>query len=98
MLCAVLMALVSLEFAVRASTWGYLFVYPNFVLTARTVLAERDGGRYVHDPELGHVPRAGYAAAGTTIEADGLRADRRAGRGRADPGGGQFLHLRRRGQ
>ena len=55
-LCAVLMALVSLEFAVRASTWGYLFVYPNFVLTARTVLAERDGGRYVHDPELGHVP------------------------------------------
>ena len=67
------MALVSLEFAVRASTWGYLFVYPNFVLTARTVLAERDGGRYVHDPELGHVPRAGYAAAGTTIEADGLR-------------------------
>ena len=72
-LCAVLMALVSLEFAVRASTWGYLFVYPNFVLTARTVLAERDGGRYVHDPELGHVPRAGYAAAGTTIEADGLR-------------------------
>jgi hypothetical protein len=71
--CAVLMALVSLEFAVRASTWGYLFVYPNFVLTARTVLAERDGGRYVHDPELGHVPRAGYTAAGTTIEADGLR-------------------------
>ncbi len=72
-LCAVLMGLVSLEFAVRASTWGYLFVYPNFVLTARTVLAERDGGRYVHDPELGHVPRSGYSAAGTTIEADGLR-------------------------
>ena len=48
--CAVLMGLVSLEFAVRASTWGYLFVYPNFVLGARTVLAERDGGRYVHDP------------------------------------------------
>ncbi|MPZ35252.1 MAG: hypothetical protein GEV13_30475 [Rhodospirillales bacterium] len=72
-LCAVLMGLVSLEFAVRASTWGYLFVYPNFVLGARTVLAERDSGRYVHDPELGHIPRAGYAAAGTTIEADGLR-------------------------
>jgi hypothetical protein len=71
--CAVLMALVSLEFAVRASSWGYLFAYPNFVLTARSVLAERDGGRYVHDPELGHVPRAGYAAPGTTIEADGLR-------------------------
>jgi len=72
-LCAVLMALVSLEFAVRASTWGYLFVYPNFVLTARTVLAEGDRGRYVHDPQLGHVPRPGYAAPGLTIEADGLR-------------------------
>ena len=71
--CAVLMGLVSLEFAVRAAAWGYLFAYPNFVLTARTVLAERDGGRYVHDPALGHVPRTGYAAAGTTIEADGLR-------------------------
>lgn len=67
------MGLVSLEFAVRASTWGYLFVYPNFVLTARSVLAERDAGRYVHDPELGHVPRAGYAVPGTIIEADGLR-------------------------
>jgi hypothetical protein len=67
------MGLVSLEFAVRASTWGYLFAYPNFVLGARTVLAERDSGRYAHDPELGHVPRTGYAAAGTTIEADGLR-------------------------
>lgn len=72
-LCAILMGLVSLEFAVRASTWGYLFAYPNFVLAARSVLAERDAGRYVHDPDLGHVPRAGYVAPGTTIEADGLR-------------------------
>ncbi len=71
--CAVLMGLLSLEFAVRAATWGYLFAYPNFVLGARTVLAERDGGRYAHDPQLGHVPRAGYTAPGTTIEADGLR-------------------------
>jgi len=67
------MALVSLEFAVRAASWGYLFAYPNFVLTARTVLSERDDGRYVHDREVGHVPRAGYAAPGTTIQADGLR-------------------------
>lgn len=71
--CAVLMGLLSLEMAVRAATWGYLFTYPNFVLGARTVLAERDQGRYVHDPQLGHVPRAGYAAPGVTIENDGLR-------------------------
>jgi lysophospholipase L1-like esterase len=69
------MGLVSLEFAVRASTWGYLFAYPNFVLTARTVLAERDQGRYLHDPQLGHVPRPGYAAPGITIEGDGLRGN-----------------------
>jgi hypothetical protein len=80
-LCAILMGLVSLEFALRASTWGYLFVYPNFVLGARTVLAEGDRSRYVHDAQLGHVPRPGHAAAGTTIEGDGLRGngDKRAG-------------------
>src|SRR4029450_7906215 len=71
--CAVLMALVSLEFAVRAAAWGYLFAYPNFVLTARTVLAERDGGRYVHAPALGHVPRTGYAPPAPPTEPDGLR-------------------------
>jgi len=32
-----------------------------------------DRGRYVHDPQLGHVPRPGYAAPGLTIEGDGLR-------------------------
>jgi lysophospholipase L1-like esterase len=37
------------------------------------VLAERDRGRYVHDDRLGYLPRAGYAAPGLTIEADGLR-------------------------
>src|SRR6476619_1331423 len=72
-LCAILMGLVSLEFALRASTWGYLFVYPNFVLGARTVLAEGDRSRYVHDAVLGRVPRPGHAAAGTTIEGDSLR-------------------------
>jgi hypothetical protein len=72
-LCAVLMGLFSLEFGLRAANGGWLFVYTNFVLGARTVLAEGDQGRYVHDPELGHVPRKDYAAAGTTIENDGLR-------------------------
>lgn len=72
-LCAVLMGLFSLEFGLRAANGGWLFSYPNFVLGARTVLAEGDRGRYVHDPALGHVPRQGYTAAGTTIENDGLR-------------------------
>ena len=72
-LCAVLMGLVSLEFGLRAASWGYLFAYPNFVLSARTVLAEHDHGQYGDDPELGHVPLAGFRSAGTTIEADGLR-------------------------
>jgi len=73
MLCAVLMGLFSLEFAVRAAAWGYLFAYPNFVLTARTTLADGDRGRYAHDAALGHVPRAGHSAPGVTIEANGLR-------------------------
>ena len=30
-----------LELGLRASTWVYLFNWPNFVLDARTVLAER---------------------------------------------------------
>ena len=70
---SVLVGLVLIEFGARAIAWGYLFAYPNFVLTARTTLAEGDRGRYRHDPQLGHVPRAGYSGAGTTIEEDGLR-------------------------
>ena len=53
-LCAVLMGLFSLEFGLRAANGGWLYVYPNFVLGARTVLAEGDQGRYAHDAELGH--------------------------------------------
>ena len=44
------------------------------MLDARTVLTEGDAGRYVHDDRLGHVPRAGHAAPGVTIEADGRRS------------------------
>jgi lysophospholipase L1-like esterase len=65
--------LVVLELGLRATNGGYLFVWPNFVLDARTVLAERDGQRYTHDPRLGYVPRPGYSAAGITIGDDGLR-------------------------
>ncbi len=70
---SILVGLMALEVGLRASTWGYLFTWPNFVLDARTVLAERDSGRYVHDDRLGYLPRTGYAAPGVTIEADGLR-------------------------
>jgi hypothetical protein len=83
MLGSIVATLAALELGLRATSWGYLFVWPNFVLDARTVLAERDGSRFVHDDRLGYLPRAGYAgpgysgpgdiAAGVTIEADGLR-------------------------
>jgi len=63
----------ALEIGLRASTWGYLFTWPNFVLDARTVLARQDSGRTVHDDRLGYAPRAGYTAPGLTIGSDGLR-------------------------
>lgn len=72
-LAAILVSLMALEIGLRATTGGYLFSWPNFVLDARTVLAERDRGRYVRSDLLGHVPRPGYAAPGITIDSDGLR-------------------------
>jgi len=62
---SIVVGLLVLEVGLRATTWGYLFVWPNFVLDARTVLAERDSGRYVRRPD--------YTAAGITIDAAGLR-------------------------
>lgn len=62
-----------LELGLRTWTWTWLFAWPNYVLEARRVLAERDAGRYVHDERLGHVPRAGHSQPGVTIEAHGLR-------------------------
>ena len=70
---AVAAGLILLELGLRASTWVYLFIWPNFVLDARTVHTERDSGRHVHDARLGYVPRPAYAAPGLTIDADGLR-------------------------
>jgi lysophospholipase L1-like esterase len=72
-LSSILVGLMALEIGTRASTWVYLFTWPNFVLDARTVLARQDSGRYVHDDRVGYVPRAGYSAPGLTIDADGLR-------------------------
>ncbi|MDI1265551.1 MAG: GDSL-type esterase/lipase family protein [bacterium] len=80
-LAAVVVGLVVLELGLRVWFWGYLFTWPNFVLEARTVLAAGDAGRYVHDDRLGYVPRAGHAAPGITIEADGRRST-----GAATPG------------
>jgi hypothetical protein len=70
---SILVGLMALEVGLRAVSGGWLFVWPNFVLDARTVLAERNSGRYVHDDRVGYVPRAGYSAPGLTIDADGLR-------------------------
>ncbi len=73
-LAAILVSLGVLELGLRTWFWGYLFTWPNFVLEARTVLAQDDSGRYIHDDRLGYVPRAGHAAPGITIEADGRRS------------------------
>jgi lysophospholipase L1-like esterase len=72
-LVSVAIGLGLLEFVVRASTWTWLFAWPNYVLDARKVLAETDNGRSVHDARLGYRPRPGYAAPGVTIDGDGLR-------------------------
>jgi hypothetical protein len=70
---SIVAGLILLELGLRASTWVYLFNWPNFVLGARTVHTERDTGRHIHDARLGHTPRPAYAAPGLTIDANGLR-------------------------
>ena len=72
-LVSVVIGLGLIELGVRASTWTWLFAWPNYVLDARKVLAETDNGRSVHDDRLGYRPRPGYAAPGVTIDPDGLR-------------------------
>lgn len=72
-LAALVVGAVVLELGLRVWFWGYLFTWPNFVLEARTVLAQGDAGRYVHDDRLGYVPRPGHTSQGATIEADGRR-------------------------
>ena len=72
-LVSVVIGLGLIELGVRASTWTWLFAWPNYVLDARKALAETDNGRSVHDDRLGYRPRPGYAAPGVTIGPDGLR-------------------------
>ncbi len=74
---SLIVGLLALELALRTS-YGYLLLWPNFVVSARTVLADRDSSRYVHDGLLGYVPRPGsfgpdYSGPGAVIEAGGLR-------------------------
>lgn len=90
-LLSIVVGLVVLELGLRASTWGYLFAWSNFVLDARTVLAERDAGRYAPDERLGYVPRPGYAAPGLTIDAGGLRRTDRPNEGGTAASGAPIL-------
>ncbi len=69
---SLIVGLLALELVLRTS-YGYLFLWPNFVVSARTVLAEQDRGRYAHDDQLGYIPRPGFASPWVTIGADGLR-------------------------
>jgi GDSL-like Lipase/Acylhydrolase family len=69
---SLLLSLLLLELGLRA--WdGYLSKWPNFVLGARTVLAEREKSRFVDDPLLGYVPRPSYTAGGVSFDAEGFR-------------------------
>ncbi|HTR86431.1 MAG TPA: SGNH/GDSL hydrolase family protein [Reyranella sp.] len=68
-----LLLLVILELGLRAANGGYLWAWPNFVLGARTVHAEREQSRFLDDPILGYAPRPGYAADGVTFDAQGFR-------------------------
>ena len=72
-LVSVAIGLGLIELGVRASTWTWLFAWPNYVLDARRVLAQTDNGRSVHDERLGYRPRPGHTAPGITIDPEGLR-------------------------
>jgi hypothetical protein len=69
---SIVVSLGLLELGLRA--WaGYLTDWPNFVLDARTVLAQREKSRFVDDPMLGYAPRPNYTAKGVSFDADGFR-------------------------
>ncbi|MBN9489004.1 MAG: hypothetical protein J0H44_17340 [Alphaproteobacteria bacterium] len=69
---SVLASLVLLELVVRLVT-GYLLIWPNFVVGARTVLAQHEKSRFIDDPLLGYVPRPNYTAKGITFDDAGFR-------------------------
>ena len=69
---SLVVGLLALELVLRTA-YGYLFLWPNFVVSARSVLAEQDRGRYLQDDRLGYIPRPGFTSPWVTIGADGLR-------------------------
>ncbi|HEY6982517.1 SGNH/GDSL hydrolase family protein [Reyranella sp.] len=71
---SIVVSLVLLELGLRAWSGAYLYKWPNFVLGARTVLAEREESRFADDALLGYVPRPNYAAGGVSFDGQGFRA------------------------
>ncbi|HYD04971.1 MAG TPA: GDSL-type esterase/lipase family protein [Reyranella sp.] len=86
---AVAITLGALEAGLRLAHAPWITAWPNFVLEARRVLADRELSRFVEDPFLGYVPRPGYAAAGLSFDKDGFR--RTGGSGPGDGTGGTVL-------
>jgi len=70
---SILLILVILELGLRATNGDWLWAWPNFVLGARTVHAEREESRFVDDPQVGYAPRPGYSNGGVTFDAQGFR-------------------------
>src|SRR5688500_13733834 len=69
---SIAVALLAFEVAVRISNNALLY-FGNLVLDARTLHTDREAARFVHDDQLGAVPRPGYTAPGISIDAQGLR-------------------------
>lgn len=62
---SLLASLLALELGLRAfHPSGDLTYWSNFVADARTALAETEGSRFTHDPQLGHVPEGGLRGNG----------------------------------
>jgi hypothetical protein len=72
-LAAIAVSLGALELGLRLGHGKWIAAWPNFVLEARMVLAERELGRFVGNPLLGYEPRQAYTAPGTSFDREGFR-------------------------
>lgn len=70
---AIVLALGALEIGLRLTHNGWIWSWPNLVLEARAVLADREHSRFVDDPLLGYEPRPGYSAPGVSFDGEGFR-------------------------